>query len=269
VGIDEVGEFLRAFHFNVLDLPSAFDALVTLAPSDAEAILRYNPQARVFVNEASADVYEPPVADVDEERPDEARPLDEPTFLFVANYRHPPNTRAALFLANEIMPLVRRRFPKARLQLVGPHPPGEIKALASEHVEVRGFVDDLSDVYLEATAALAPITMGTGMRIKAVEALSYGCPFIGTELALRGLEAAVGQAALRAEGPEEFANAAIQIASDLDFASRLGEAGRRYVEENLGLERLADSRDAVWAAVLESSDASSTSGRRGAATSED
>jgi glycosyltransferase involved in cell wall biosynthesis len=130
-------------------------------------------------------------------------------------------------------------------------------------------VDDLSDVYLEATAALAPITMGTGMRIKAVEALGYGCPFIGTELALRGLEAAVGQAALRAEGPEEFANAAIQIASDLDFASRLGEAGRRYVEENLGVERLVDSRDAVWAAVLESSDASSTSGRRGAATSED
>jgi hypothetical protein len=47
-------------------------------------------------------------------------PRKNPDFLFVANYGHPPNVLAAIFLAKKVMPLIRARIPGATLSLAGP-----------------------------------------------------------------------------------------------------------------------------------------------------
>jgi len=86
-----------------------------------------------------------------------------------------------------------------------------------------GFVDDLAELYEKATAVIAPIFTGTGMRIKSVEARSHGWPLIGTALAMRGLESVTGKAFLIAQTPEQFAAAACRIAGDDDFAAKAGE----------------------------------------------
>ena len=259
--VDELGELLRMFYFNVVDLPSAFDALVTITREDAGAILRHNAKAKVFVNEAGAVL--PSSAPYKSRLPElsdtsvgtgadgglERRA--SPDFLFVANYRHPPNVLAAIFLAKKVMPLIRARIPGATLSLVGPHAPAEVAELAGNGVRLLGFVDDLTEIYEVATAVMVPIFTGTGMRIKSVEALSHGRPVIGTSLAMRGFESATREAFVVAETPEEFSEAACRIAGGGDFAAKLGEAGRAYVTENLSVSRLVEGREKVWASVVE------------------
>ena len=178
-------------------------------------------------------------------------PRKNPDFLFVANYRHPPNVLAAIFLAKKVMPLIRARISGATLSLVGPHAPAEVAELAGNGVRVLGFVDDLAESYEKATAVIAPIFTGTGMRIKSVEALSHGRPLVGTALAMRGFESVTGEAFLVAETPEEFAEAACRIAGDEDFSAKLGEAGRAYVTEKMSVSRLVEGREKVWTAVIE------------------
>jgi glycosyltransferase involved in cell wall biosynthesis len=248
IQVDELGELLRLFYLDVVDLPSAFDALVTLTSEDAEAILRYNGNAKVFVNEAGATLPPSPKKGADRKRP----PSDAPEFLLVANYQHPPNALAALFLANKVMPLVRARIPGAKLVLAGPHAPPEIAALESASVSLLGFVDDLAATYRRATAVMVPVFTGTGMRIKTVEALSHGRPFIGNALATRGLKPLGEEAFLVAETAEEFAAAACRIANDDGFAAKLGKAGQNYVKNHLSVSRLVDSRDKLWASLIES-----------------
>ena len=54
-------------------------------------------------------------------------------------------------------------------------------------VELMGYVNQLSEFYDEIDLVIAPIIMGTGLKMKVVEALAYGKPVIGTALAFEGL----------------------------------------------------------------------------------
>ena len=217
--------------------------MITITPDDAEAIRAFSPDAKVFVNEAAAEVA---TAVASSSAVNAEHIGGPPVFLFVANYRHPPNFRAASFLIREVMPLVRSRIPQAKLVLAGPHAPAELKALATDRDEFLGFVEDLTPVYQASTAVMLPVFTGTGMRIKAVEALGQGRPLIGTELGLRGLGKPSDDAFLVAETPEDFANAAVALAQDPDRRRRLGEAALEHVRENLSVERLMRDRERIW-----------------------
>ena len=247
--IEEVGELLRLFWFNVVDLPKAFDALITITPEDARDISAFAPESRIFVNEAASD------AKAFGERFEEVSASlerGEPTFLFVANYRHPPNLRSAFFLIEKVMPLIRRQIPGARLELVGPHAPDSLQSQAQEGDLFLGFVEDLAAVYARAAAAMLPIFSGTGMRIKAVEALGHGCPLIGTELGMRGVGSPEREAFVLAESADQFAEVAVALVKNPKRLSRMGVAAADHVRQRLSADRLVQNRERIWQDVISS-----------------
>jgi glycosyltransferase involved in cell wall biosynthesis len=67
--------------------------------------------------------------------------------IFTGNMAYPPNIDAATFLAAEIMPLVRKRFPQAYLVLAGATPHLKVKRLSDNHTIVTGWVDDIRQWY--------------------------------------------------------------------------------------------------------------------------
>jgi glycosyltransferase involved in cell wall biosynthesis len=56
------------------------------------------------------------------------------------------------------------------------------------NVSLLGFVEDLAAVYAASKAAISPVD-GTGLKIKATEALSYGLPVFGSRHSIEGLAA--------------------------------------------------------------------------------
>lgn len=52
----------------------------------------------------------------------------------------------------------------------------------------HGFVDDLAEVYQPGSIALVPATVAGGIKTKVAEAWAWGCPVLGNEIALEGLE---------------------------------------------------------------------------------
>ncbi|EJO33612.1 capsular polysaccharide biosynthesis protein [Achromobacter marplatensis] len=76
-------------------------------------------------------------------------------------------------------------------------------AVRSSAIHAGGFVKDLGDVYKSASVVICPIRYGTGMKIKVVEAMSYGMPIVATTAALEGISDAYGINAV--DSPEEFA----------------------------------------------------------------
>lgn len=65
---------------------------------------------------------------------------------------HPPNIFAASWLASEVMPLVWRQEPRARLVLCGAYPARKVRALEGERVEVTGEVASVAP-YLDRAGA--------------------------------------------------------------------------------------------------------------------
>ena len=120
--VAELGELLRLFWFNVVDLPKALMRSLRLRPRTRKASGCFARQPGVF--EAATEVRKKkrtrgsPSA----HKRDELNP-EEPRFLYLANFRHPPNLKAAEFLIKEVMPRVQEQIPRARLELVGPHAP--------------------------------------------------------------------------------------------------------------------------------------------------
>lgn len=110
--------------------------------------------------------------------------------IFVAGFGHPPNEDAALWLAREILPLIRRTHPQIRLSIIGSNPTDAVRALAGEAVEVTGFVSDaqLDHYYATARVAICPMRIGAGVKLKVVEAMSRGLPIVTTPVGAQGLE---------------------------------------------------------------------------------
>ncbi len=62
------------------------------------------------------------------------------------------------------------------------------KQWSSENVEVRGFVEDITQVYADADCVAIPLFSGGGMKIKTTEALMFGKYIVGTDEAYEGFD---------------------------------------------------------------------------------
>jgi GT2 family glycosyltransferase len=165
------------------------------------------------------------------------------SILFVAGFGHPPNVDAAVWLAQEIFPLVKRAHPEATLSLVGSNPSETVRALANPDVEVAGWVsaEDLEARYAEARLAAVPLRVGAGVKLKVVEALVEGVPLVTTPVGAQGLEG-LEEVATITESAETFAAAICRLIEADDLAWL--EAARRqadYAADRFGRERMTDS----------------------------
>jgi len=149
--------------------------------------------------------------------------------LFVGSFDHHPNRDAAVWLAEEIMPVVWRTHPGAVAHIVGSNPADEIRNLRGEGVEVHGWVAELSVCYENARVVAAPLRFGAGVKGKVGESLAYGVPVVGTAISAEGMGLESGTDILLGETAEEIGRHIVQVLdSDHDWA-RLAAGGKRAI----------------------------------------
>ena len=108
--------------------------------------------------------------------------------MFVGSMDYHANIDAALYFADEIWPQVRERRPDLEFVVVGSRPTAEILALRNQPgITVTGTVDDIRPYYRSALAVVVPLRVGSGTRLKVLEAMAAGTPVISTTLGAEGL----------------------------------------------------------------------------------
>lgn len=218
---------------------------VVLTPSEHEV-------AAIRADAPAADVRVlPPVADAPAGMAADAPPVAERTeVLFIGGFAHLPNVDAALHLVRNVMPSVWREVPEARVRIVGDAPPPEVRALASERVEVTGWLPDLAPVLATARATVSPLRFGAGVKGKVVTSLAAGVPVVTTPIGNEGLDLRDGQDALIADTAAGLAQAVIRVFREPGLAERLSDAGRAFARERLSPARsLAVLLDALSVGV--------------------
>ena len=76
-----------------------------------------------------------------------------------------------------------------------------------------------------ARVAVVPLRVGTGSRLKALEAMAAGRPVVGTTIGLGGLDVAVRRDALVADDAGSFAGAVVEVLDDDGSAGTLAASG--------------------------------------------
>lgn len=153
--------------------------------------------------------------------------------LFTGALDYAPNVATAVFLSEEVMPLVLEEDPLARLFLVGRDPIERVLALGDlRGVTVIGPVEHMSDALSRASVYVCPMVSGTGIKNKLLEALANGLPCVASHLAVRGMDARDGDELLIADSAEDIAEAVLRLLGNDELRLDLGRAGQSYVSEN-------------------------------------
>jgi glycosyltransferase involved in cell wall biosynthesis len=172
---------------------------------------------------------------------DHLRPPSGPSsaanVVFCGVMDYPPNVEGAVWLAEQVWPLVTRSCREARLTLVGSNPTAAVRRLTSARrkIDVTGDVVDVRPYLWNAAVAAAPLHVARGVQNKVLEAIAAGLPPVVTSAVAGGLPSEVLAGCAVADTPEEFADA---IVSRL----RLSPQARRALVACVDLSSLSWSR---------------------------
>ena len=154
-----------------------------------------------------------------------------PRILYLGAMSWQPNVNAAVFLARQALPALRKHIPDAVLQIVGRDPVAEVKQLATlPGVELAANVPDVS-VYLRDSHVLAvPLDSGGGTRLKILEAFAAGLPVVSTAVGCEGIEANDGEH-LAIAPRERFADQLRDLLKNPESATRMATRARSLAQE--------------------------------------
>lgn len=161
----------------------------------------------------------------------------EPRLLFTGTLSYLPNVDGVGWFCAEVLPLVAAQVPEVVLDVVGRAPVPAVSALHDgARVRVHADVPAVTPYLEAARVCLVPLRIGTGSRLKALEAMAAGRPTVGTTVGLAGL--GLTDQALVADEPRALADAIITVLRDDTCAQRLAAAGRAHVEQAFGWEAI-------------------------------
>lgn len=212
-----------------------FDAHIAVSPRDAVRLRQLNPEARVFVIENGVDTaFYSDLGAGDESR---ARRI-----VFVGSMDYHANVDGAVNFARQVWPRVRDRQPELIFTIVGKDPAPEVRELAQlPGIEVTGTVDDVRPFYRDAIAAVVPLNVGGGSRLKILEAMAAGVPVVSTTLGAEGLEVQHDENILIADTNEQLCEAIITVVEHEARRKHLSDAGRALVSNRYDWSSLGAS----------------------------
>jgi glycosyltransferase involved in cell wall biosynthesis len=156
--------------------------------------------------------------------------------MFIGGFVHPPNEDGVCWFVQEILPKIAREIPDIRFYIIGSYPTKKVKGLASEHVIVTGYVQDVSHYFQSSRVCVAPIRYGAGVKGKIIHSMSYGLPVVTTTIGAEGLGLESGTHAFIADSVEAFAERILQLYRDADTWSRISKNSFEWAKVNFSPE---------------------------------
>lgn len=167
------------------------------------------------------------------------------SICFLGQMGRPENDRAGKRLI-DICAIVKQSMPDLKVYLVGNKPSQELINKAEKEnnnaedkkwITVTGFVDDV-DIYLKKSkAAVFPLDMGAGIKVKVLRSMALGTPVITGQVGAEGIDEDGNVIAL-AETDREFADRIIELLSmNNKEIEELGQKSRDYIKEHFSWEK--------------------------------
>ncbi|MCK4306209.1 MAG: glycosyltransferase [Candidatus Eisenbacteria sp.] len=190
--------------------------------------------------------------DTDYFRNDGSWPEDRHTLVFTASMDYRPNQDAIMHFLNDIFPHLATHG-DYRLLAVGRNPPAGLGKAVKRcpQITLTGTVDDVRPYIARGGVFVVPLRIGSGSRLKILEALSMRRAVVSTTVGAEGLEVEHGKDIILADEPEGFARAVAELAEDASRREAMGTAGRELVEKRYSWDEIARLQGELWQDAIE------------------
>ena len=150
---------------------------------------------------------------------------------YIGSWTWAGSREAGRRLVERVWPLVRAAVPDAELIVAGKRVATYL-GRPGAGVRVNGEPEDASELFNSVEVFANPVTVGTGVKVKTLEAMAYGVPVVTTEAGVEGIAAASGEHAEVEATDEGLAAAIVGLLRDRDRADRMSSAARALIERD-------------------------------------
>ncbi len=218
-----------------------FDAVSLVSPEDIVAMKEQNSNANYKLLTNGTDLEKYAFNENFEERK---------SILFTGKLDLWANQLMIMRIVNEILPIVRQKYPNILFEIVGARPSSSILALQSKFVKVHPNVPELVPYLQRARVFLHPHIGGSGIQNKLLEAMACGAPVVTTFTGNQGIHAKHKFEALIGESSEELAQHTLTFLENEDLSKSISYNARKLMEETHSWSAVFNQLDHILKELL-------------------
>lgn len=170
--------------------------------------------------------------------------------LFVGKMDYRPNVDAVLWFADAVWPTIKAKRPSTTWAIVGQKPHTRLERLRElDGVTVTGWVESVQPYLAGAAIMLMPFRVGSGTRLKLIEAMAAGKALVSTPVGAEGYAVQHGREILLGENAEEVETAVLHLLHHPEERVRLGREARQFAQQ-YDWRQVIPQFDEIYGALL-------------------
>lgn len=207
-----------------LELSEKYNAITFTSPVEAEKFSTESGRSDVYFN--------PPAISLDKSNISRIDSVNQASFFIVGNMKANHNLATLQVIAD----IFRRSDIKGKNITISIY--GEYDNRAQEmctgldNIILNGIISDISDIFKKHNCLIAPIPFGSGIKVKVIEAMSYGALVITNNIGAEGIGIQHNINFLSCNTLDEFALSIISVHDDYAKHLAIASKGSEYVRDN-------------------------------------
>ena len=204
------------------------DISIAITDIDRDAALKLTPHANIVTVSAGVNP--------NDFLPDQSVRRDGTEMIHATVYSWRHNISAVKWFIDNVFPILERKVPDFHLNLLGKNAPDWLENY-NQRVKLLGYVPKVQPYLNKAGIYIAPLFVGSGIRIKILEAMAMELPTVASPVSAEGIKAEKSDGLFIANSAEEFSEYISELMNNSDFRIKSGRAARNYILENYDWNR--------------------------------
>lgn len=216
---------------NEIAAMNAYDAVFTLNEADKQ---------KLSIDGVTTSIFSSPVG----VRPALQRNLCHYNnkLVFIGAGGHSPNVEGLEWFLKNVWEFILLKYPNTKLNVIGNWSQSQIEKYKNiSNLYFLGFVDDLGKE-LDGAISIVPIISGSGIRIKILDSVNYGTPFISTTIGALDMGFEDGRDCYIADSASSFSEKLLDLMANPFLREKFYENAFKVYNEKYSTHTLAMKR---------------------------
>ena len=171
------------------------------------------------------------------------------TLSFLGGGVHYPNRDGLIWFIENGVPLLKDKLPAIKLQIIGQWDSDFRAKYESDDIKFPGFVENLDEALVNSIM-IVPVRIGSGIRMKIIEAVNLGIPFVTTSVGVEGLDFRDKTDCFIADDICQFVESIIDLISNVELQTSFIKNAQAQSKELFSFEIAMRKRQELYNSIL-------------------